>query len=236
MSSAAPWRESSGSCYCRARPERGKSRLGRELLRRHREVTGLVAQGYPLAASAAFGLWTEAVDPFLQSLPDAEVVRALRRAARRSGEPVSPRRARSRRASRAGSAASPPAAGSRRPARQRLAADSARGAARRRALRRSVVVGGVALFRPASRRRPAAGHRDEPSGRAGGSRHRRAGAVRARAGRAAVACGRRAAGARGNGRAGRGGHRAPAAQPRWSTGSPSDHRAIRCSRSGCCAR
>src|SRR2546430_15845495 len=52
----------------------GKSRLGRELLRRHREVTGLVAQGYPLAASAAFGLWTEAVDPFLQSLPDAEVV------------------------------------------------------------------------------------------------------------------------------------------------------------------
>ncbi|MGZ4230434.1 MAG: helix-turn-helix transcriptional regulator [Solirubrobacteraceae bacterium] len=52
----------------------GKSRLGRELLRRHREVTGLVAQGYPLAASAAFGLWTEAIDPFLQSLPDGEVV------------------------------------------------------------------------------------------------------------------------------------------------------------------
>jgi hypothetical protein len=52
----------------------GKSRLGRELLRRHREVTGLFAQGYPLAASAAFGLWTEAVDPFLQSLPDGEVV------------------------------------------------------------------------------------------------------------------------------------------------------------------
>src|ERR1700759_5098516 len=52
----------------------GKSRLGRELLRRHREVTGLTAQGYPLAASAAFGLWTEAVDPFLQSLPDDQVV------------------------------------------------------------------------------------------------------------------------------------------------------------------
>jgi len=52
----------------------GKSRLGRELLKRHREVTGLTAQGYPLAASAAFGLWTEAVDPFLQSLPDGEVV------------------------------------------------------------------------------------------------------------------------------------------------------------------
>ena len=39
----------------------GKSRLGRELLTRHDEVTGLVAQAYPLAASAAlvFGprLW-----------------------------------------------------------------------------------------------------------------------------------------------------------------------------------
>jgi hypothetical protein len=52
----------------------GKTRLGRELLRRHREVTGLVAHRYPLAASAAFGLWTEAMDPFLQSLPDGEVV------------------------------------------------------------------------------------------------------------------------------------------------------------------
>jgi len=52
----------------------GKSRLGRELLARHPEVTGLIAQAYPLAASAAFGLWTEAVDPLLQSLPDAEVV------------------------------------------------------------------------------------------------------------------------------------------------------------------
>ncbi len=52
----------------------GKSRLGRELLVRHREATGLVAQAYPLAASAAFGLWTEAVDPLLQSLPEEEVV------------------------------------------------------------------------------------------------------------------------------------------------------------------
>jgi transcriptional regulator with AAA-type ATPase domain len=32
----------------------GKSRLARELLARHGEVTGLVAQAYPLAASAAF--------------------------------------------------------------------------------------------------------------------------------------------------------------------------------------
>jgi DNA-binding CsgD family transcriptional regulator len=52
----------------------GKSRLGRELLVRHPEVTGLVAQAYPLAASAAFGLWTEALDPFLQPLADDEVV------------------------------------------------------------------------------------------------------------------------------------------------------------------
>ena len=52
----------------------GKSRLGRELLARHLEVTGLVAQAYPLAASAAFGLWTEALDPFLQPLSDDEVV------------------------------------------------------------------------------------------------------------------------------------------------------------------
>jgi DNA-binding CsgD family transcriptional regulator len=52
----------------------GKSRLGRELLARHRDVTGLVAQAYPLAASAAFGLWTEALDPLLEPLSDSEVV------------------------------------------------------------------------------------------------------------------------------------------------------------------
>ena len=52
----------------------GKSRLGRELLLRHPGTTGLVAQAYPLAASAAFGLWTEAVDPFLQPLADDDVV------------------------------------------------------------------------------------------------------------------------------------------------------------------
>jgi DNA-binding CsgD family transcriptional regulator len=52
----------------------GKSRLGRELLARCPDVTGLVARAYPLAASAAFGLWTEAVDPFLRSRSDDEVV------------------------------------------------------------------------------------------------------------------------------------------------------------------
>jgi DNA-binding CsgD family transcriptional regulator/tetratricopeptide (TPR) repeat protein len=52
----------------------GKSRLARELLGRHAEATGLVAQAYPFAASAAFGLWTDAMDPFLRSLADEEVV------------------------------------------------------------------------------------------------------------------------------------------------------------------
>src|SRR5262245_54064339 len=52
----------------------GKSRLGRELLARHPEVTALVARGYPVAAGAAFGLWTEAVDPFLRMQSDDQVV------------------------------------------------------------------------------------------------------------------------------------------------------------------
>src|SRR5262245_28089128 len=52
----------------------GKSRLGRELLARHRDVTGLVAQAYPMASSAAFGLWIEAVDQVLRTLGDDEVV------------------------------------------------------------------------------------------------------------------------------------------------------------------
>ena len=52
----------------------GKSRLARELMRRHPEATGLVAQAYPLAASAAFGLWTEALDPFLAPLSDDVVM------------------------------------------------------------------------------------------------------------------------------------------------------------------
>jgi ATP/maltotriose-dependent transcriptional regulator MalT len=52
----------------------GKSRLARELLWRHRDVTGLVAHAYPLGATAAFGLWTEAVAPLLRSRSDGEVV------------------------------------------------------------------------------------------------------------------------------------------------------------------
>jgi DNA-binding NarL/FixJ family response regulator len=52
----------------------GKSRLGRELLARHHDVTGLVAQAYPLASSAAFGLWIEVLDQVLRGLTDDEVV------------------------------------------------------------------------------------------------------------------------------------------------------------------
>jgi DNA-binding CsgD family transcriptional regulator/tetratricopeptide (TPR) repeat protein len=52
----------------------GKSRLARELLRGHRDATGLFARAHPLGAGAAFGLWSEAVDPFLQQLPDREVI------------------------------------------------------------------------------------------------------------------------------------------------------------------
>lgn len=39
----------------------------------HARGDGLGRQGVP-AASAAFGLWTEALDPFLQSLPASEVI------------------------------------------------------------------------------------------------------------------------------------------------------------------
>ncbi len=66
----------------------GKSRLGRELLARHPEVTGLAAKAYP-AASAAFGLWTEALDPFLQSLPASEVIE-LRRTTGSRCAPMAP--------------------------------------------------------------------------------------------------------------------------------------------------
>ena len=63
-------------------PRRVAARRGRRrqepprtrLLARHPEVTGLAAQVYPLAASAAFALWTDALDPFLEPLSDDEVV------------------------------------------------------------------------------------------------------------------------------------------------------------------
>ena len=52
----------------------GKSRLVRELAAHHPEARTLAVRAHRFAASAAFGVWTEAVDPFLRSLSDAEVV------------------------------------------------------------------------------------------------------------------------------------------------------------------
>ena len=52
----------------------GKSRLARELLARTDASVGLFARAHALAATAPLGLWTEAIDPFLQSRSDAEVV------------------------------------------------------------------------------------------------------------------------------------------------------------------
>jgi DNA-binding CsgD family transcriptional regulator len=54
----------------------GKSRLGRELLARHPEAAGMFARAYPLGVTAAFGVWTEAIDPLLQGRSDRQVVAA----------------------------------------------------------------------------------------------------------------------------------------------------------------
>lgn len=51
----------------------GKSRLGRELLARHREAAGMFARAHPLGVTATFGVWAEAIDPLLQSRSDAQV-------------------------------------------------------------------------------------------------------------------------------------------------------------------
>jgi tetratricopeptide (TPR) repeat protein len=54
----------------------GKSRLSRELLSLRGRSTGLYARGHPLGASAAFGLWIEALAPALDALSDEEVADA----------------------------------------------------------------------------------------------------------------------------------------------------------------
>jgi DNA-binding CsgD family transcriptional regulator len=54
----------------------GKSRLARELLSRRGRATGLYARGHPLGASAAFGLWIEALAPALDALSDEQVADA----------------------------------------------------------------------------------------------------------------------------------------------------------------
>jgi class 3 adenylate cyclase/DNA-binding CsgD family transcriptional regulator len=55
----------------------GKTRLASDLLDRHGEdVTALFARGHPLGDTTAFGLWTEALEPLLQTLPASEVTEA----------------------------------------------------------------------------------------------------------------------------------------------------------------
>ena len=51
----------------------GKSRLGRELLARHPEAAGMFARAHPLGVTAAFGVWTEAIDPLLRGRSDPQV-------------------------------------------------------------------------------------------------------------------------------------------------------------------
>jgi DNA-binding CsgD family transcriptional regulator/tetratricopeptide (TPR) repeat protein len=57
-------------------PGVGKSRLSRELLAGHARANCMFARAHPLGSSAAFGLLTEAVDPFLQVLSDEQVTTA----------------------------------------------------------------------------------------------------------------------------------------------------------------
>ena len=55
----------------------GKTRLASDLLERHGDdVTALFARGHPLGDTTAFGLWTEALEPLLQTLPADEVTEA----------------------------------------------------------------------------------------------------------------------------------------------------------------
>jgi AAA ATPase domain len=54
----------------------GKSRLGREVLARHPDTVGMFARAHPLGVTAAFGVWTEAIDPLPQGMSDAQVTAA----------------------------------------------------------------------------------------------------------------------------------------------------------------
>ena len=53
----------------------GKSRLVREFLARHDEVTALQARAHPMGDTTAFGLWAEALDGQLRHLTAADVAR-----------------------------------------------------------------------------------------------------------------------------------------------------------------
>ncbi len=57
-------------------PGVGKTRLAGELVARHPETTtGLAARAHPLGATTAFGVWAEALERHLRSLPPEEVER-----------------------------------------------------------------------------------------------------------------------------------------------------------------
>ncbi len=57
-------------------PGVGKTRLARELSRRHRDdVLTLTARAYPLGATASLGLWAEGLERHLRGLPRPEVLR-----------------------------------------------------------------------------------------------------------------------------------------------------------------
>lgn len=57
----------------------GKTRLASELLASNQEdVVGLSARAYPLGATAAFGLWAEALEGHLRTLPGPELSRLCR--------------------------------------------------------------------------------------------------------------------------------------------------------------
>jgi len=53
----------------------GKSRLVREFLSRHEEVTPLTARAHPMGDTTAFGLWAEALDGHLRHLSASDVTR-----------------------------------------------------------------------------------------------------------------------------------------------------------------
>jgi class 3 adenylate cyclase/DNA-binding CsgD family transcriptional regulator len=60
-------------------PGVGKTRLASELLVCHQDdVIGLSARAYPLGATAAFGLWAEALEGHLRGLPGPELSRLCR--------------------------------------------------------------------------------------------------------------------------------------------------------------
>ena len=54
----------------------GKSRLGRELLVRHPDAAGMFARAHRLGATAAFAVWTEAIEPLLRVRSDTQVAAA----------------------------------------------------------------------------------------------------------------------------------------------------------------